>query len=136
MNGLALSLYAVAAVADISGICLAFVDLRSRTSLLAEFRIPEREPPPMIYNEHPRLTRWLAAQGPQATEQRLAEGFNEVIGALIADRATTDVIDAQLATLQGIGSKTWRLWLAFALLLLGTVLGAAGNLVSSAGVGT
>lgn len=136
MNRLALALYVLAAIADVAGLVIALVDLRSRIGRVSAFRIPRRDPPPPIYNEHPSLAALLAAQGPEAAEQRLREGFNEVIGALSADRVTTDEVDSQLAALEGIGTRTGRLWLAFALLLSGTLLGAAGNVMSSAGIGS
>lgn len=136
MNQLALALYVLAVIADLAGLGVGLCDLRTRIGRLSGFHIPPRDPPPMIYNEHPDVAQLLAAEGPQSTEQRLREGFNEVIGALVVDRATTDEVDRQLAALEGVGQNTRRLGIAFGLVVLGTALGAAGNVVSSTGTGS
>jgi hypothetical protein len=103
--------------------------------LLRNFREPYVVPPPLIYNEHPQVAEMLASLGPEAAEQRVSAGFNELIDAIVTDREAAASMDRQLAALAGVGTGTSRLWLAFGLLILGTILGGVANITSAAGTG-
>ena len=85
----------------------------------------------MSWNTHPAVTAFLSALGPEFSETRVREGLNELIGALAQEQAARLATDDRLAKLVGVTTDLMRLRTPAILLVLGVVLGSAGNLVSA-----
>jgi hypothetical protein len=69
-----------------------------------------------------------------AAEIQRREDLNESAAATAAERNQAAEMYAQFMDLLGVRDKPWALWVAFALVVIGAMLGAGGNLTSSGGV--
>ncbi len=133
MNKSALAIYSVAFLADLSGLCVGWLDLRQRLGLLTNFSQETPSDLPLTHNVDPGVLERLADSEPAMLAARIRTGLNEMTRALTEERRAREATEERLARLSGVGDNPRRLRFAAVLLAVGVVLGGLGNLVSSLG---
>jgi hypothetical protein len=74
----------------------------------------------------------LAAQEPLIIEAQVRRALNELNNVIAQERQVRDQSEQRLAVLAGAGERLGRLVVSAGLLVVGTLLGIAGNITGSA----
>lgn len=122
MNEVSLGFYCAAAVVDFGAAVVGILDVKDRIGRLKEFDIPVRASLTLLWNSSPDAVRRIThLLGPEEMERRRRAADNEVRIAV-----------ARIGRIAGADATPSRLLFAVLLLIVGTILGAGGNIAGAA----
>ncbi|HVV76271.1 MAG TPA: hypothetical protein VHC43_09570 [Mycobacteriales bacterium] len=129
MKTLSLAMYCAAGAVDLIGLLVLLRSLPTRLKALAQ-PLPPPPPTPMAYNESLTVVQQvLAARNAAMVDASVRRGFNELISALRAEAEVREASDQRLEKLTDLPRHRRDLLTTVVLVLLGALLGMAGNLL-------